>query len=194
MTDWIDEVVSDVSAAADSVSDFAGGLADKVADSVTHSARSIEADLDTDKDGSLLDDIAGGAVGAIPIVGDVFGGALKSTAEELGDFATDVMGTRAHGVFSEEGTLDAANSTDKDYRGDGTFDGVGTYINEGLGIGESDPAAIAAVVGTAGAVIGTGGVYGVVGAIGALGEAVQDREDPFVESGDSVPVSEPTAE
>jgi hypothetical protein len=186
MTDWIDEAISDVSDAAESVGDFASGLADKVADSVTHSARSIETDIDTDKDGSLLDDVLGGAVGAIPIVGDVFGGALESTAGEIGDFATDVMGTREHGFFSEEGTLDAANSTDSDYKGDGSFDGVGSYINEGLGIGENDPAAIAAVVGTGGFVMGAGGAAGIVGAIGAIGEEVRDREDPYVESGDSV--------
>jgi hypothetical protein len=187
MTDWIDEAISDVSDAVDSAGTFAEGLYDKAADSIMHSARSIETDLDADKDGSLLDDVLGGAVGAIPVVGSVLGGALKSTAEEIGDFATDVMGTRAHGMFSEEGTLDVENTTDKDYKGDGTFAGVGDYINKGLGIGENDPAAIAEVVGAAGAVVGTGGAYAVLGAVGALGEAVQDREDPFVASGDTAP-------
>jgi hypothetical protein len=179
MTDWIDDAV-----------DFAGGLVDKVEDSVAHTAAAVEASIDTDKDGSLLDDIGGtmaGLAGDIPIVGGVLENIAKPIAEDLGDFATDTMGTRSQGIFTEKGTLDVENTTDPDYKGDGTFDGVGTYLNKELGIGENDPATLLEVGGAALATMGNpaGLTYA---AIGALGDAVKDEPDPFVESGDTQPV------
>ena len=145
--------------------------AEKLEGSLTHSLRSIEDSIDTDDDGSLLDEF-GNAIKEIPIVGDQLG----SVGEELGDMVTDVLGTRNAGVFSEHGTRDE-DTSDPDYQPDSEFEhqggGFGSWVNDKLGIGENDPAALPALATVA--VLGPA-----AGAIVELGDTLRDNDDPMI--------------
>lgn len=154
------------------VAEGAKNLGNRALDSLTHSARELEKEYDSDHDGSLLDNILPDAVGKIPIVGDF----IKPIGEELGDMATDIMGTRHQGVFSKEGTFDAETVTDKDYK-DGHFDGLGQGINDAFGIGENNPAELLTDFGKMGGGVGAMGM-------GQLAEELRGREDPYAQSED----------
>ena len=108
---------------------------------LVHNARQWENDLDSDHDGSVLDQVGRSMQEHVPVVGPFVGQPL----EDLGDCATDIMGTRDQGVFSHAGTLDTAATTDTDYSVDGEYDhGVGQAINNSLGL-NIDPAVPAAM-------------------------------------------------
>ncbi len=157
------------------VAEGAERLGNRALDSLTHSARELEKEYDSDHDGSLLDNILPDAVGKIPIVGDF----IKPVGEELGDMATDIMGTRHEGLFDEESTFDAKTVTDQDYK-DGHFDGLGQGINDEFGIGENSPADLLQGYGMMTGALGTLG-------IGYIAEELRGRDDPYAqaESGDS---------
>jgi hypothetical protein len=143
------------------IAEGAERLGNRALDSLTHSARELEKEYDTDHDGSLLDNVLPDAVGKIPIVGDF----IKPIGEELGDMATDIMGTRHEGLFSEESTFDADTVTDQDYK-DGHFDGFGQGINDEFGIGENNPAELLKDVGSP---------------YGYAAEELRGREDPYAQ-------------
>jgi hypothetical protein len=188
----MDEFIDDVIDTAERVGEFAEGLVDVAADSFTHSARGVEASLDTDKDGSLIDNLLSAPLGDVPFVGSTLQAILGTTMEEIGDFATDAAGTRKHGVFSEMGTLDVKATTDDDYKGDGSFAGVGDYINRG-GDGpniERNPADIlqlaAEMAGKYGpSEVAPGAQLAADANVGEALKKIQEHEDPYLVTGDA---------
>jgi len=173
MDEFIEELQEEVQDIQRDVGEAAIRLADAALNSIAHTGRGIEASIDTDRDGSLLDNQLSKIAGEVPIVGETW----AHIGEQVGDFATDVMGTRKGGLFSETGTLDNERTTDNDYRRDGTLQGgFGQTVNETIGLGDQqDPAAW---------LIGAGGATAVMGGFAATGigvaaEAVREREDPL---------------
>ncbi|MBW4698731.1 MAG: hypothetical protein KME03_12705 [Aphanocapsa lilacina HA4352-LM1] len=165
----------------DNALDSAERLGNKALDSVTHSARAIEDEIDSDHDGSLIDNFVPDLVGKIPVVGEFAKGALEPVAEELGDMTTDILGTRNQGLFSEEGSFDAEKCEDEDYKGDGHFDGFGQAINEEFGIGENNPADLLIGFGAATTPLGILNP-GPIG-LGMVANELRGREDPFEQDG-----------
>ncbi|MGH9186992.1 MAG: hypothetical protein ACRD0U_14420 [Acidimicrobiales bacterium] len=117
------------------MSEEEGGWLDSIGDTLSDAGAWVEEQVDTDSDGSLLDNILETAAEYVPYADKLL---PEGAAEDAGDFLTDTMGTRKAGVFSEEGTW-SAESSDADYQGDGVFDGAGQWVNETFGIGENRP-------------------------------------------------------
>lgn len=132
---WIDSAVDWAEDTAASVSETLSEGAEKLGAAATHSLRSIEDGIDTDDDGSLLDEVMGGAIQKVPYVG----GTIGAVGEEVGDFLTDALGTRHTGVFSQEGTYEQ-DTKDTDYQPDSQFQqqggGFGQWLNETTGIND----------------------------------------------------------
>jgi hypothetical protein len=148
--------------------------------SAVHSLRVIEDAMDTDDDGSLLDEVAGNWIKDVPIVGNILGEA----GEDFGDFLTDMQGTRKSGLFSAHGTYDP-NTSDSDYRPDSEFlrqrAGYGMWVNDSLGIGEQDASEVLLGMGSfPNNHAGSASVGGPAIILGAVGEWVEEEDDPFV--------------
>jgi cell division septation protein DedD len=173
MDEFIEEVQEEVQDIQRDVGEATLRLADAALNSIARTGREIEASIDTDKDGSLLDNQLSNIAGDIPIAGETW----AHIGEQVGDFATDVMGTRKGGLFSKEGTLERERTTDDDYLGDGTLQGgFGQTVNETIGLGDQqDPAAWLIGAGAATAPMGGSVATG----IGVVAEAVREREDPL---------------
>jgi hypothetical protein len=99
-------------------------------------ARRWERDMDSDRDGSVIDQVGAELRDKLP-GGKVLGGPI----EDLGDGITDLLGTRDEGIFTHASTRDTETTTDVRYRGDGIdAAGTGQIINEALGGVDVDPA------------------------------------------------------
>lgn len=178
VSETINEVTEGVSGAYEVASAEVSEGLEKAETSLAAPMREIEESVDTDHDGSLLDDVMGGAVKQlapeIPVVGEALSDTIGTLGNEYGDMLTDTMGTRQHGMFSEDGTYDASTTTDEDYKPGSAIEqgteGFGNWVNNELGIGENDPADIA--LGAA----AISPVFAAAGVVGALGEMTQDVE------------------
>ena len=116
------------------MSEEESGWFDSVVDSVGEYAEDagqwIDEQLDTDSDGSIVDNVLGG--GAELLGFDEYAADL----EEVGDGITDGLGTRMGGLLGEETTW-TADTADTEYA-DGQGDGYGAMANEYLDLGETD--------------------------------------------------------